>query len=130
MLGPRGMQGLRHRRWTQRAAAIPVALVMWFASLSPLAAQWLTSSVASACCRTKCCCHRAKTKTDGPAISGTSCASGCTVSAFSPVAAAVWAPSVHRAAHAAAADRILTIETAEAIHTSNPQLWQRPPPTQ
>ena len=75
------MQKYPHRRWT----VIPIALLVWLASLAPLTAQWLTSSLAAACCRAKCCCHRAKhSPTSGPAISSQTCASGCGSAQFGP----------------------------------------------
>src|SRR6516162_2181318 len=86
------MLGFHHHRCTQRGAATLVAMVLWLASLAPLGAQWLASS-AAACCRTKCCCHRAKGSTSGPAISNRGCAKGCGLAAFGPAGGASLAPA-------------------------------------
>jgi len=122
------MLGRLHRRWTRRAAVVPVALLLWFASLSPIAAQWLTTSIASSCCKHKCCCHRAKHAGTGPAMSASTCASGCAIAPYTPVLAAEFvAPQSVAVSH--------PTRVADAIANQQPlaspffaQLYQRPPP--
>jgi hypothetical protein len=127
------MLSFRHHRFgLRRAAAVSVAVLLWFASLVPLTAQWLTSSLAAACCRTKgkCCCHRAKS-TGGPGISSRLCDAGCGSANFAvsgdagfvPIEARSWAPAIHVSAHAGAADRV------SGSAPSSHQLLQRPPPS-
>jgi len=121
------MLRLRYRRgWT----AVPVAVLLWFASLTPLAAQWLTSSLSAACCRSKCCCHRTKHSSQGPAISERTCGAGCDSATFGsaasvacpPLPLRTWAPALPVSEQAG------TLEQFHSSTSSLPQLQQRPPP--